>query len=261
MGAERPLQPVQLGARPAVHESRGHHARVPASRRGRPSSTTCARWRKKCSASSTCTASACIEIVREKSRRREDWSACFRRRYRPGRSVDWDYQQRSRFNRRIHTLTDIKMSGPAAGTPYLITKYSPNGTRTRGTVNNCANGYTPWGTYLTCEENFAGYFRRVTATDNPKRTAEGTGRVRALRRRGQWPRAVGHGDSRYRGQHLRPLEHREARRLGRTAATTIAMSSTPTAGWSRSIRSIRAPRRRSAPRWAASRTKARSSAR
>ena len=111
-----------------------------------------------------------IEIVREKNRRREDWSACFRRRYKPGRNVDWDYQQRSRFNRRVHTLTDIKLSGPAAGSPFLVTKYAPNGRRTRGTVNNCANGYTPWGTYLTCEENFAGYFRRIAAVDNPKRT-------------------------------------------------------------------------------------------
>jgi secreted PhoX family phosphatase len=85
-------------------------------------------------------------------------------------SGTWSYKQDSSFNRRIHTLTDMVLSGPAAGTSYMVTKHSTNGTRTRGTVNNCANGYTPWGTYLTCEENWAGYFRRITATDNANRT-------------------------------------------------------------------------------------------
>jgi secreted PhoX family phosphatase len=85
-------------------------------------------------------------------------------------SGTWSYKQDSSFNRRVHTLTEMVLSGPAAGTSYMVTKYSTNGTRTRGTVNNCANGYTPWGTYLTCEENWAGYFRRITATDNANRT-------------------------------------------------------------------------------------------
>ena len=84
----------------------------------------------------------------------------------------WSYKQDSTFNRRVHTLTDCILSGPAGGTAQMITKYSTNGTRTRGTVNNCANGYTPWYTYLACEENWAGYFRRIVATDNPNRTAK-----------------------------------------------------------------------------------------
>jgi hypothetical protein len=93
----------------------------------------------------------------------------------------WSYKQDSAFNRRVHTLTEMVIAGPAGGTPYMVTKYSPNGTRTRGTVNNCANGYTPWGTYLTCEENWFGYFRRITATDNPNRSAK---EVTALARYG-----------------------------------------------------------------------------
>lgn len=64
-------------------------------------------------------------------------------------------QIRSRNSRRIHVNTPVAFSGPVAGSELLAT---PNGNIPLGTVNNCANGYTPWGTYLTCEENFNGYF-------------------------------------------------------------------------------------------------------
>lgn len=82
----------------------------------------------------------------------------------------WSTRPNSPFNRRVHTLTDAVLAGPAAGSLQMVTKYSPDGMRTRGTVNNCAAGYTPWNTYVTCEENFAGYFRRNAATDNPRRS-------------------------------------------------------------------------------------------
>ena len=75
----------------------------------------------------------------------------------------WAVVVASTFNRRITTSTPMDLAGPVAKTPYVFTKYSPDGAKTRGTVNNCANGHTPWGTYLTCEENWAGYFRRTAA--------------------------------------------------------------------------------------------------
>ena len=82
----------------------------------------------------------------------------------PRPAATWSYKQDSTFNRRIHTLTEMILAGPARG--HAATDHASSrtdGTRTRGTVNNCANGYTPWGTYLTCEENWAGYFRRIVA--------------------------------------------------------------------------------------------------
>jgi len=84
----------------------------------------------------------------------------------------WSTVPGSSLNRRVHTLTECVLAGPAAGTTYMATKHSPNGTRTRGTVNNCAHGYTPWYTYMGCEENWAGYFRRIAASDDPNRSAK-----------------------------------------------------------------------------------------
>ncbi|MBS2013189.1 MAG: PhoX family phosphatase [Deltaproteobacteria bacterium] len=83
----------------------------------------------------------------------------------------WSYVKGSTFNRRITAATPIRLSGPAAGSSAMITRFSTTGTMTRGTVNNCACGHTPWGTYLTCEENWAGYFRR-TSVDDARRTAK-----------------------------------------------------------------------------------------
>ncbi|MDX1655305.1 MAG: PhoX family phosphatase [Candidatus Competibacteraceae bacterium] len=57
--------------------------------------------------------------------------------------------------RRVHVNTPVTFSGPAAGHKLLQTPVNGD---PRGTVNNCSMGHTPWGTYLTCEENFNGYF-------------------------------------------------------------------------------------------------------
>jgi secreted PhoX family phosphatase len=69
----------------------------------------------------------------------------------------WGVVQGS-YNRRITADTTMLIRGPVRKSDLVKTKFSPGGGSTRGTINNCANGYTPWGTYLTCEENWAGYF-------------------------------------------------------------------------------------------------------
>ena len=77
----------------------------------------------------------------------------------------------STYNRRITSATPMAFSGPARGNSLVQTKFSPAGTDTRGTNNNCGNGYTPWGTYLTCEENFTNVIARA-AGDNALRSAK-----------------------------------------------------------------------------------------
>ncbi|WP_313625082.1 PhoX family phosphatase [Achromobacter sp.] len=70
----------------------------------------------------------------------------------------WNIVHNSRYNRRFTSATPMKLAGPVGGTDLVKTPYSPNGTMVRGTNNNCGNGFTPWGTYITAEENWAACF-------------------------------------------------------------------------------------------------------
>jgi len=70
----------------------------------------------------------------------------------------WHVVRPSPYARRISTLTPVAVGGPAAGHPLMRTAADPSGRQVIGTLNNCASGITPWGTYLTGEENFIIYF-------------------------------------------------------------------------------------------------------
>ncbi len=91
---------------------------------------------------------------------------------REGPRGPWQPVRRSSYNRRVHEETEFAMTGPAAGSSYLRTGADPSGTRVLGTVNNCAGGTTPWGTVLSGEENFQGYFKRNAGLD-PRNAAYG----------------------------------------------------------------------------------------
>ncbi len=82
------------------------------------------------------------------------------------RGGKWAYKPDSSFNRRVTPMTPADIHGPARGSAHLVTRYSPDATRTRGTLNNCGTGKTPWGTYVSGEENWFGYFHRDAKDDD-----------------------------------------------------------------------------------------------
>ncbi|MEL6689545.1 MAG: PhoX family phosphatase [Pseudomonadota bacterium] len=85
----------------------------------------------------------------------------------------WEVVVDSPYNRRIHHRTPMEIAGPAAGHDLLKTAADPTGTQSLGTFNNCGSGRTPWGTYLTCEENFNGYFGATVEPELDEVTAAG----------------------------------------------------------------------------------------
>ena len=96
----------------------------------------------------------------------------------------WTLDQNGKANRRITANTEMQVTGPAAGHDLLKTKADQTGKKVLGTFNNCANGETPWGTYLTCEENFNGFFgaeQEVALTDDHKRYG-----IKAVKSKYQW---------------------------------------------------------------------------
>jgi secreted PhoX family phosphatase len=70
----------------------------------------------------------------------------------------WRHSPGSRVARRVTAQTPCLLTGPARGHPLLRTAADPSGTTVLGTLNNCAGGQTPWGTFLTAEENVDHYF-------------------------------------------------------------------------------------------------------
>ena len=98
--------------------------------------------------------------------------------------------------RRVTGATPMEFSGPVRGSDLVKTKYSPDGVRVRGTLNNCAHGVTPWNTYLTAEENWASYFRNGSQADGKPALPREHARygVRPARSRYSWELAANRAD-------------------------------------------------------------------
>ncbi|HVE54255.1 MAG TPA: PhoX family phosphatase [Ramlibacter sp.] len=68
----------------------------------------------------------------------------------------WAVKANSPYNKRYTGNTVYNVGGPAAGVV---------GATVVGTLNNCASGRTPWGTYLTCEETTDNYIDPTQADE------------------------------------------------------------------------------------------------
>ena len=119
----------------------------------------------------------------------------------------WEVVLDSKYNRRITAATPMKLSGPAAGSALLKTQADPTGTLVHGTLNNCGNGFTPWGTYLTCEENFNNNFGTTLEVQKDTRT-------QALKRYGISPGASAYGWEKHQTRFDYKKEPNEANRFG-----------------------------------------------
>ncbi|EAR56269.1 hypothetical protein SKA34_02749 [Photobacterium sp. SKA34] len=108
----------------------------------------------------------------------------------------WKLIDNDPLNRRYTGATVMDLSGPLAHSELTVTRFSPDGSQARGTLNNCGNGYTTWGTYLTCEENWPGYFTNTgTRTKEQDRIGiSGTGTY--LQGRYKWETLAGHNEER-----------------------------------------------------------------
>ncbi|WP_136439851.1 PhoX family protein [Pacificoceanicola onchidii] len=85
-----------------------------------------------------------------------------------GSGASFEVVKDSPLNRRIDHNTQMTMDGPVAGTDFVKTNTDPEGMSPKGTLNNCGSGRTLWGTYLTCEENFNGYFGTTEVAQDQK---------------------------------------------------------------------------------------------
>ncbi|MCG6867498.1 MAG: PhoX family phosphatase [Gammaproteobacteria bacterium] len=109
----------------------------------------------------------------------------------------WRFNIASPFNRRVTGSTPMEITGPLRGHPLMQTLGNPAGTEVRGCLNNCAGGKTPWGTVLTCEENFDQYFANFDAIPSEYlRTRELNERIPAESEASErlWERHVGRFD-------------------------------------------------------------------